>query len=87
MTELWQQEAEKSTIPRLAWKKLIGQTLTAYITDQHNLGLTGEQIYDKIVTRHKYLTTDAKHRLQISISARISEQKAMIKRLKRSVER
>jgi len=79
--ELWKRQAAHNKHPRLAWKKLLGETLTARITRLRDTGLTEKQVYNNITKEHPYLTIEAKHRLKISISARTSEQETLLKRL------
>jgi hypothetical protein len=78
---LWKIKAERNTQPRMKWQLILGETLTSRITRDHKNGLTEEQIYDGIVEEFPYLLNKAKENLKISISARLSEQKSLLKRL------
>ena len=78
---LWKQKAEANTAHRLNWRKLFGTSLTNKITQLKQQGYTINETYQQIINEFPFLTTEAKERLRISISARYAEQNAMERRL------
>jgi hypothetical protein len=83
MTEkpLWKQQADINTASRLPWRKLLGETLTARITNLKKAGATEQGIYEEIKDNCPGLTELALKRLKISISSRLAEQNAAQNRL------
>jgi len=66
---------DRNVQPRINWKSLIGDSLTATVAKYRNAGLTSVQIIECITFEHKDLTKEAIRRLKIGVCARCGEQK------------
>jgi len=86
-----EEQIEKSTIRRYAWKEILGETLTKRIIKSKILGLTKEKIFDEILETPtmKIIERDnpiefsrMKDKVWISICARFGENNSALRTFK-----
>ncbi|MFW6172422.1 MAG: hypothetical protein ACOC5T_01640 [Elusimicrobiota bacterium] len=81
----WKEAVEKSKIPRLRWKKILGKSLNKYVYDAVKSGMPQEEIIYRILKQvrktenQEYITGWSFQKIvenvKIGVSARCSEVK------------